>query len=49
MATAVIAGFSWAMLGGAAFYLVSAFASRALVRAAAPPESTALFGAESSR
>jgi len=43
MATAVVAGFTWAMLAGAAFYLVAALSSRALIRAAAPPESTALY------
>jgi len=32
MATAVILGFTWAMLGGAAFYLIAAASSRALVR-----------------
>ncbi len=29
MVTAVIFGFTWAMLGGAAFYVVAAVASRA--------------------
>jgi hypothetical protein len=33
MVTAVILGFTWAMLGGAAFYLVAALASRAFARA----------------
>jgi hypothetical protein len=32
MVTAVIAGFTWAMLGGAAFYLAAALASRAFSR-----------------
>jgi predicted membrane-bound spermidine synthase len=32
MATAVVFGFTWAMLGGATFYLVAATSSRALVR-----------------
>jgi len=32
MVTAVILGFTWAMLGGAAFYLVAALSSRALAR-----------------
>ena len=36
IATAVVAGFTWAMLGGAAFYLVAALASRAF-DAGAPP------------
>jgi len=29
MATAVVFGFTWAMIGGAAFYLVAAAAARA--------------------
>lgn len=33
MVTAVLFGFTWAMLGGAAFYLVAALASRAFSRA----------------
>jgi hypothetical protein len=33
MVAAVILGFTWAMLGGAAFYLVAALASRAFTRA----------------
>jgi hypothetical protein len=33
MVTAVILGFTWAMLGGAAFYLVAALSSRALAKA----------------
>ena len=33
MVAAVIFGFTWAMLGGAAFYLVAALASRAFSRA----------------
>ena len=35
MASAVIVGFTWAMLGGAAFYLVAAVASLAFNRMAA--------------
>ena len=34
MVTAVIFGFTWAMLGGAAFYLLAALGSRALTREA---------------
>ena len=34
MVTAVILGFTWAMLGGALFYLVAALSSRALTRGA---------------
>ena len=37
MVTAVILGFTWAMLGGAAFYLVAALSSRVL----ASPEARA--------
>ncbi len=33
MVAAVVLGFTWAMLGGAAFYLVAALASRAFARA----------------
>jgi hypothetical protein len=36
MLTAVILGFTWAMLGGAVFYLVAALSSRALARSDGP-------------
>jgi len=36
MVTAVILGFTWAMLGGAAFYVVAALSSRALARSDGP-------------
>ena len=32
MVTAVVLGFTWAMLGGAAFYAVAALSSRPLAR-----------------
>ena len=35
MVAAVIFGFTWAMLGGAVFYVVAALASRAFSRALA--------------
>ncbi len=38
---AVVAGFTWAMLGGAAFYLVAALASRAFGARAAQTVETA--------
>ena len=38
MGAAVVFGFTWAMLGGAACYLIAAFASRTFARSAAPGE-----------
>jgi len=37
MVTAVIFGFTWAMLGGAVFYVVAALSSRALTRSDGGP------------
>jgi hypothetical protein len=36
MVTAVLFGFTWAMLGGAVFYLAAALSSRPLARSEGP-------------
>ena len=42
MVAAVVFGFTWAMLGGAAFYLVAALASRVFSRGVPRGEAEAL-------